>query len=134
MRLAQLCFILAGVAAASAAGLAVAQTQYLSEKCFATPGPIAPSQCGCPEPSVKTDFCLAVAPPAGWTEVTYYYCASNPNYNCTSPNISCGGNMQVVSCTCWTCDGSGGYCGPQAACTGTQGKNGSCVNLYGCSS
>lgn len=133
MRVAKLCFVLAGVLAISAAGLVAAQTTYPNERCISTPRAPFPSQCGCPVPPVVFDFCENVAPPAGQTNVTYYYCSGGyPGATCTSPDRSCGSCGQAIKCPCWTCDGSGGMCPPQGACGGTEGKKGACCQDYGC--
>lgn len=129
---AKLCFASAIFSAVFAAAFAAAQTTYPDQYCFSTPHTPYPSQCGCPVSTNKNDFCDAVKPPAGQTEMPFYYCVEGSSFACTSPNKSCGGSANVVRCDCWTCDGSGGQCGPQVECNPTQGKIGACTNYYGC--
>ena len=124
MRVAQVCFVVAGISALSAAGVAVAQVQYPDQLCFGTPVPQCQSQCGCPIPNATWDFCSGAFPPGGGSTVTYYYCTPSSGFTCTAPNKSCGGVVVNCSTNIDPQTGNGTPCGccgqvppPNPACT-----------------
>lgn len=143
MKLAHLCFVVAGVSALSAASLSLAQVTYPNEWCFSTPRSACQNMCGCPIPNTPSDFCSGGLPTQGLDTFPYFYCASSSNnFTCTSPTTYCGGS--VVSCVddngipC-SCCGYGvfppcnGKCGWWCAqpCKDTD-KDGACGGSYGC--
>lgn len=65
MKLAHLCFVIAGVSALSAASLSLAQVTYPNEWCFSTPRSACQNLCGCPIENTPTDFCSGGLPPNG---------------------------------------------------------------------
>lgn len=141
MRVAQACFILAGISAVLAAGMAGAQT-YQGYYCSSTPAPVCMAQCGCPTDAVYNDLCVGNVPAMGAngaSEIAYYSCYPSPQgTTCASTASSCGG--LVYKCECWSCTCS--WCitdqyGQCVDCTGTScnwipEKKESCKQNNGC--
>lgn len=145
MKMAHVCFVVAGLSALSAATLSLAVT-YQDQWCYWTPVSACNNPCGCPIGNTPTDFCSGGVPPNGYTEVTMFFCiSSNPGVTCTSPDPQnyCGGS--VVSCvnkdgtTCSCCGNGvtppcynmncGWWC--TQPCQATT-KPGACGAYYGC--
>jgi hypothetical protein len=111
MRVAAVCFTLAGLCGLSAASLSLAQVTYQEQLCFVTPVPVCQNQCGCPISNASWDMCPTARPPKGQTQISFYYCVAATGHTCTSPNLSCGGAMSVVNCSTENPDGSLTQCG-----------------------
>lgn len=128
MRVASVCFILAGLSAISAAGMALAVT-YPAQRCFSTPTNMGCS-CGCPIPNTLNDLCYACLTDLGQPSNIYYYCVSDSTTTCTAPTYYCSG--KVYQCPNCTCMGNWSGCNP-GQCNDTD-KPDYCTQYYGCTS
>lgn len=126
MRIARVCFILAGLSGVCATALAGI---YPNTRCLSTP--INPPQCscGCPVPNTPGDLCVACVEDPGQPATTNYYCGGTSG-TCSAPNYGCGD--QVYFCPNCTCVGPWGSSCVPADCNPTD-KQGFCSGGFGCS-
>lgn len=87
--------------------------EYQNYYCTTSPRYWISSLCGCPAEPMN-DFCLALIPPAGQTEITWYTgCWSKYQHTCYDGNESCG--------AIWSCKA---YNGVYPTCNGCPTCNG----------
>ena len=111
------------------AGLGVAAT-YQNQWCMMTPAQPCMTGCGCPVADTPEDFCVNSKPdPMLGGMVRFYYCMGMPTSSCTTPTMSCGG--EVWLCACWKCNNCSVFCPPTSSCIKTD-KTDVCGGSYGC--
>jgi hypothetical protein len=134
MKISYLCFLLAGLTGASAAGVILAQTNY---QCFSTPGEECPSPCGCPVMGTPDDLCEAVIPVDGASTITWKMCQAFTGLTCTAPDLPCGAGSEHPVWNCHDCID----CAAQFCCQGVTQWNckqtdkpadSYCKNKWGC--
>lgn len=130
MRAARVCFLLTAATALFAVGLAFAQTTYDNMVCYPTPGPSC-CVCGCPVPATPSDICQADFNMIGQNQqLTWYYCVTLENQDCTAPSsvLYCGTN--VWNCPCQPCNAPADPGCTQSQCQPTTKRF--CTGYFGC--